>query len=71
MQHMQPTKMKTVTSYTRSPKSEASLTCEWFAMCDNDAIEMVLHPILGQMPVCNPCIKKMELEHLVVQAVGS
>lgn len=35
-------------------------TCEWFALCANDAEGAVMHPILGPVPTCRRCADKMD-----------
>jgi hypothetical protein len=37
------------------------VTCEWFAMCANETDEAADHPILGPVPICPRCAKKMEI----------
>jgi hypothetical protein len=34
------------------------VTCEWFAMCDRPAAGTVTHPILGEVPTCEPCAQR-------------
>jgi hypothetical protein len=34
------------------------LQCEWFAKCTNGTLQVVDHPILGQVPACKRCIGK-------------
>jgi hypothetical protein len=38
------------------------MICEWFLLCDNPADGVVVHPIIGQVPTCNRCADKHELE---------
>lgn len=35
--------------------------CEWYAMCFNPAVGTVSHPIIGSVPVCQPCRDKHDL----------
>jgi hypothetical protein len=35
-------------------------SCEWFALCTNNAIGTAPHPILGAVPICQRCADKME-----------
>jgi hypothetical protein len=37
------------------------VTCEWFALCDNEAAGVVSHPILGDVPTCERCAEKLGL----------
>lgn len=37
-------------------------TCEWFALCTNDAVGTAKHPVLGQVPICQRCANKFDLE---------
>ena len=34
--------------------------CEWFARCRNQATQTEPHPILGDVPICDRCAKKLE-----------
>jgi hypothetical protein len=34
--------------------------CEWFALCDRKATGFIVHPILGDVPVCNRCRARAE-----------
>jgi hypothetical protein len=34
--------------------------CQWFALCTNDAIKARPHPILGEVPICDRCDRKMD-----------
>ena len=36
--------------------------CEWFAMCDHEAIGVVSHPVLGDVPICQRCADNMGLD---------
>lgn len=36
--------------------------CEWFALCTNDADGLVWHPVLGDVPTCQRCADKLDLE---------
>jgi len=37
------------------------MTCQWFALCPNNADGEVWHPILGDVPVCMDCAEKLDL----------
>lgn len=37
------------------------MMCQWFALCTNDAHGTVRHPILGNVPTCDRCARKLEL----------
>lgn len=41
-------------------------TCEWFALCDNEAAGVVKHPALGNVPTCRRCADRLGLkvEHI-------
>jgi hypothetical protein len=39
---------------------EDTMTCEWFALCDNEATGVYRHPILGAVPICDRCAAKAE-----------
>lgn len=32
--------------------------CEWYALCDREAVGYVWHPILGDVPCCQRCADK-------------
>jgi len=34
--------------------------CEWFLLCENEATTTRSHPILGDVPICDRCDKKVE-----------
>lgn len=36
-------------------------SCQWFAKCTNVATRTVKHPILGEVPTCERCAKKLDL----------
>lgn len=36
--------------------------CQWFALCDHEAVGVVAHPILGDVPTCQRCADKLELD---------
>lgn len=33
-------------------------TCQWFALCMNQATTTLSHPFLGQVPICQRCLDK-------------
>jgi hypothetical protein len=39
------------------PKTQTQ-TCQWFALCDNEATTTQQHPILGPVPICDRCKAK-------------
>lgn len=38
------------------------ITCEWYVLCDKKADGIVHHPILGEVPTCQRCAIKHDLE---------
>jgi len=34
--------------------------CQWWAMCDREAVGIRHHPILGAVPICLRCWEKVE-----------
>lgn len=42
--------------YARNELS-AIVHCEWFLRCTREATGTVSHPILGDVPACDPCTK--------------
>ena len=36
--------------------------CQWFVKCINQAVGVVPHPILGDVPICKRCADKLELD---------
>ncbi len=45
----------------KGPKMDAeTMTCEWFALCTNEATGMYEHPILGAVPICQRCADKVD-----------
>lgn len=34
-------------------------TCQWFALCDNQATTTVAHPVLGDVPICARCLARL------------
>jgi hypothetical protein len=37
-------------------------TCEWFARCTREAAGVVSHPVLGDVPTCQPCAVMLDLD---------
>lgn len=37
-----------------------AVPCQWFALCDNDAITTRSHPALGDVPICTRCDTKID-----------
>jgi hypothetical protein len=35
-------------------------TCQWWALCGNDATKVRHHPVLGDVPICDRCNVKVE-----------
>lgn len=42
-------------------EDEYEVLCEWYALCTNDAVGMVWHPILAAVPCCARCATKHDL----------
>lgn len=42
--------------------SNDTITCQWFARCDHDAVGTTKHPVLGDVPICERCAGKFGLE---------
>lgn len=38
--------------------------CEWFAFCTRESSGVVEHPILGDVPTCERCANKLDLDLL-------
>lgn len=36
--------------------------CEWFLFCENEATSEQSHPILGRVPICDRCQKRLRKE---------
>lgn len=36
--------------------------CEWFLWCMNEAVGTVKHPLLGDVPTCQRCADKLDLD---------
>jgi hypothetical protein len=36
-----------------------TVVCEWFALCTNDTDKASTHPVLGPVPICDRCAKRM------------
>lgn len=36
--------------------------CQWFARCKRTATVIVVHPIIGDVETCQPCVDKLGLE---------
>lgn len=41
---------------------EHTTACEWFAWCERDAAGVVVHPILGEVPTCQICADRLDLD---------
>jgi hypothetical protein len=37
------------------------MTCEWYPLCDEDAIGHVRHPVVGRVPTCRRCVVRHDL----------
>lgn len=37
------------------------MSCQYFALCDNEAVGNVVHPVLGNVPTCQRCADKLDL----------
>lgn len=35
--------------------AEVTIPCQWMVLCDNDAVTVQNHPILGDVPICERC----------------
>lgn len=35
--------------------------CDWYKLCHNPPVGTVTHPILGEVPTCEPCAAKHDL----------
>lgn len=46
--------------YMEDKRCVCGLTCEWFALCDREALTLMPHPVLGAVPICGPCRSKVE-----------
>ena len=44
----------------RDEPKEKLGTCQWFIMCLNPATGVEPHPILGEVPICTRCKKKID-----------
>jgi hypothetical protein len=38
------------------------MKCEWFAMCDRNAVGVTSHPVLEYVPICARCAENFDLE---------
>jgi hypothetical protein len=36
------------------------MKCQWFALCEYEAVAKQTHPILGQVPICKRCQDKLK-----------
>ena len=36
------------------------MQCQWFLLCENEAVKTRPHPILGDVPICERCDRKVE-----------
>jgi hypothetical protein len=34
--------------------------CAWFRLCDREATHTQAHPVLGNVPICDPCQAKYD-----------
>jgi hypothetical protein len=49
-------KMKTTTTVPDG------VLCEWFALCDHQAVGAASHPVLAWVPICQRCADRFGLE---------
>ncbi|TMQ10154.1 MAG: hypothetical protein E6J90_36755 [Deltaproteobacteria bacterium] len=45
--------------------------CEWFALCDREAVVLVAHPILGEVPTCRRCADRPEMADRAERPISS
>lgn len=46
--------------FHRTPEGElVAVPCQWFALCDRDAVNVEPHPVLGEVPICERCQAKV------------
>lgn len=45
--------------------------CEWFAKCENPTLSAAVHPILGPVPCCDRCARKLGLDNSIVIEIQS
>jgi hypothetical protein len=38
------------------------MLCEWFALCDHEAVGYADHVIVGYVPICQRCADKLDIE---------
>lgn len=41
--------------YDKGGGELVAVPCQWFALCDNDAVTTEEHPVLGSVPICGRC----------------
>jgi len=46
-------------SYERIPQEGGPYRCEYFALCDHDAMVLIPNPILGVVPTCDRCAQRI------------
>lgn len=37
------------------------MRCKWYALCANESVGHVAHPILGDVPICQRCADRHDL----------
>ena len=42
------------------PRNKKSDDCQWFALCENKAVTVEPHPIIGEVPICQRCKNKYD-----------
>jgi hypothetical protein len=47
---------------TERTRPDDGVTCRWFLQCDNPAVGVVRHSVLGNVPCCRRCADKLGLD---------
>lgn len=48
-------------------ETTTTTTCEFFALCDNDATHIYHHPILDEVPACERCLDRVGIDPAKLQ----
>lgn len=52
----------TIVGSSDTSSNRPIIICEWYAFCDHVAAGVVVHPVLGEVPCCERCADKHDLD---------
>lgn len=47
-----------------------SVTCQWYALCENVTQHVVTHPVIGFVAICSSCTDRHNLASCIISPTG-